>query len=323
MKALMKKNYSGVLAGMAPILGLILVTVVFSIITGGKLLSQTNLQNMINQVMVTALVSIGAVFVFGIGNFDMSLGSCVLFTAVVGAIIAVKTGNLIVTFIVCIAVSLGIALIKGIFSSYVEVPFFIFTIILSSVISALVLTFMGSETTIYLKNAVKEIPVFDFDQMTIFSVVFLVVYFILCLVLFNYTPMGSKIRMMGGNCVSAVQSGISYKKMQIWTFIISAIGIALAAFVLILRTRTIGTQSAGSTGTDVLIALVVGGMPISGGPKSKISAGIVGALIVTVLNSGLSILGLSSGSIQIARGVVFIVVVFVASLSYRNRLLPR
>ena len=317
-----KKNL-GSLAKLAPIIGLVLVILFFSITTGGKLLSVTNLQNMTSQMIVTALVSVGAVFVFGVGNFDMSMGGCVLLSAVLGAMAAVKTGSLVVTLIVCIGVAVLVALMKGIFSSYVTVPFFIFTIVLSFVISSVVLVIMGSETTIYLKNAVKEIPSFNFMQMTIINVICLALYFIACLIIFNYTPVGSKVKMMGGNPVCANQSGIGTKKLQVLTFLISSIGIALAAFILIIRTRTIGSATAGSTGTDVMIALVLGGMPISGGPKSRISAGLVGALIITVLNSGLTIMGLSTGIIQILRGVVFVVVVLVASFSYRGKLLPR
>ena len=317
-----KKNM-GSLAKLAPIIGLVLVIIFFSITTGGKLLSVTNLQNMTSQMIVTALVSVGAVFVFGVGNFDMSMGGCVLLSAVLGAMAAVKTGSLVVTLLVCVGVAVVVALMKGIFSSYVTVPFFIFTIVLSFVISSVVLVIMGSETTIYLKNAVKEIPSFNFMQMTIINVICLALYFIACLIIFNYTPVGSKVKMMGGNPVCANQSGINTKKLQVLTFLISSIGIALAAFILIIRTRTIGSATAGSTGTDVMIALVLGGMPISGGPKSRISAGLVGALIITVLNSGLTIMGLSTGVIQILRGVVFVVVVLVASFSYRNKLLPR
>lgn len=313
----------GSIGKFAPMIGLVLVVIIFTALTGGNLLSVTNLQNMANQVIVTALVAIGAVFVYGVGNFDMSLGSGVLFSAVLGAMAAVKTGNLLVCLLVCLGVSVALAVIKGVFSAYIEVPFFIFTIVLASVISSIVLVIMGSETTVYLKNAVKEIPTFDFTQMTIINVVCLLAYFLLCLFLFNYTPIGSKVKMMGGNQVSAQQSGINLKKMQVLTFIISSIGIALAAFILIIRTRTIGSATAGSTGTDVMIALVVGGMPISGGPKSKISAGLVGALIVTILNSGLTMMGLSTAAIQIVRGLVFIVVVLVASFSYRGKLLPR
>ena len=317
-----KKGFGG-LATFASIIGLVLVILLFTILTDGRLLSATNLQSMSSQVIVTALVAIGAVFVFGVGNFDMSLGGGVLLSAVLGAMAAVKSGSLLVTFLVCLGVSLVLAVMKGIFSAYVEVPFFIFTIVLSMVISSVVLVIMGSETTIYLNDAVKTIPTFNFTQMTIINVVCLLLYFVGCLILFNYTPLGSKVKMLGGNPASAKQSGINFKKMQVVTFIISSIGVALAAFILIIRTRTISATSAASTGTDVMIALVLGGMPISGGPKSKISAGLVGALIITVLNSGLTMMGLSTSIIQIVRGVVFIAVVLVASFSYRNKLLPR
>lgn len=317
-----KKSIGGI-GKYAPLIGLVLVIIIFTAMTGGKLLSVTNLQNMANQVMITALVAIGAVFVYGVGNFDMSLGGAVLFTAVLGAMAAVRSGSIFVTLIVCVVVSIVIALIKGAFSAYIEVPFFIFTIVLGSVISSIVLVIMGSETTIYLKDAVKEIPTFNFTQMSIINVICLAVYFLVCLFLFNYTPIGSKVKMMGGNKVSAIQSGINDKKMHVLTFVISAIGVALAAFILIIRTRTIGSQTAGTVGTDVLIALVVGGMPISGGPKSKISAGLVGALTVVVLNSGLTMIGLSTALIQAIRGIVFIVVVLVSSFSYRGKLLPR
>lgn len=317
------KKHIGGIGKYAPLIGLVLVIIIFTAMTGGKLLSVTNLQNMANQVMITALVAIGAVFVYGVGNFDMSLGGAVLFTAVLGAMAAVRSGSIFVTLIVCVVVSIVIALIKGAFSAYIEVPFFIFTIVLGSVISSIVLVIMGSETTIYLKDAVKEIPTFNFTQMSIINVICLAVYFLVCLFLFNYTPIGSKVKMMGGNKVSAIQSGINDKKMHVLTFVISAIGVALAAFILIIRTRTIGSQTAGTVGTDVLIALVVGGMPISGGPKSKISAGLVGALTVVVLNSGLTMIGLSTALIQAIRGIVFIVVVLVSSFSYRGKLLPR
>ena len=46
-------------------------------------------------------------------------------------------------------------------------------------------------------------------------------------------------------------------------------------------------------------------------------------MTITILNSGLAIMGLTTGQIQATRGVVFIVVVLVSSLSYRGKLLPR
>lgn len=311
------------IGNMAPYMGLVLVIIVFSITTKGALLSTMNLQSLTNQVIVTALVTIGSVFIFGAGYFDMSMAGVVCFSAVSGGMVMIRTGSVFAGAVIILAVSLLFGLLKGLFAAFINVPFFIFTIVLGTVITSVVLVMMGSESTIYLKNAVKEIPSPSFAQMSIINVAALAAFFLLCLVLFNYTSLGIRIKSMGGNIVSATQSGIAVKKTTIITFLVSALGVALAAFIILIRTRTVGGTTASSVGTDVLVALVLGGMPLSGGPRSKISAGLIGAITITVLNSGLTIMGLSTGQIQICRGVVFIVVVLVASLSYRGKLLPR
>lgn len=318
-----KKNYGVVISNLAPYIGLVLVIVVFQILTKGKLLTVDNIQSLSNQSIITALVTIGAVFVFGMDCFDMSLGSGVLMGAVLGGMTAIATGSLFLAFLVCMAVPLIMGLVKGVFAAYVEVPFFIFTIILSFVISAVVLVIMGNETTIYLKNAVKPIYSFNFTQMTAINVIVLAAYYIFCLILFNYTGVGIRTKILGGNFSAAKQTGIDLTKTKIAGFLISAVGIGLAAFLLLIRVRTVGATTAGSTGNDVMIALVLGGMPISGGPRSKISAGLIGAVTIAVLNSGLAIMGLSTGMIQLCRGLVFLVVVLVSSFSYRTKLLPR
>lgn len=311
------------IGNLAPYIGLVLVILVFGILTNWSLLSTTNLQSMANQVITTAMCTIGAVFVFAAGYFDMSIGGTVCISAVLGAMATNATGSLFVGAIAVLAVAVALGCLKAVLGTYVNVPFFIFTIILSSIFSAVVLVIMGSETTISLNNAVKEIPSFDFTQMSIISVISLIIFFVLCIIAFCFTPIGPKAKNLGGNIFAAKQSGISKAKTTFTVFIIGAIGIALAAFLLMIRTRTITATTAGSVGNDVMVALVLGGMPLSGGPRSKISAGLIGAITITVLNSGLVILGLNTGQVQIIRGIVFIIVVLVSSLSYRGKLLPR
>ena len=182
---------------------------------------------------------------------------------------------------------------------------------------------MGKETTLSLSNAVTPIKEFSFLEISIINVIVLVLFFVFFLIAFNYTPIGLNAKNLGGNKFASTQSGISTVKTTFTVFIFGAIGVALAAFLLMIRTRTVMATMAGGVGNDVMVALVLGGMPLSGGPRSKISAGIIGAVTITVLNSGLTILGLTTGQIQICRGIVFIVVVLVSSLSYRGKLLPR
>lgn len=318
-----KKLDTKMIGTLAPYIGLVLAAVLFEILTKGALFNSTNIQSLSNQIIVTALATIGAVFIFGAGFFDVSLGGSICFSAVIGALATVRTGSLFVGAVVILAISLAFGLAKGIFAAKVNVPFFIFTVVLGSVLSSAVLVILGNTSQVFLSDSVHEIPSFNFGQITVINYIALAAFFILGVVLFNYTSLGIRIKNMGGNIISARQSGIDTQKTTIAAFLISAFGLAVAAFLILIRTRTVGGSTAGTIGNDVMVALVLGGMPLSGGPRSKISAGLIGAATITILNSGLAIMGLTSGQIQIVRGIVFIVVVWVSSFSYRSKLLPR
>lgn len=323
MKKENKKDYAKIMGALAPYLGLVAVIILFEILTQGALLSSNNIQALVNSVIVTALAALGAVFVFGSGYFDMSLGGCICFAAVIGAIVTVNTGSLVLGTVIIVIVALLFGLLKGIFAATINVPFFIFTIVLGSVLSSVVLVIIGNKSSIRLSDSAKEIFNPTTPQMTAINLICIIAFLAACIFLFNFTSIGIRVKNLGGNKISARQSGIDIKKTTITSFMISAVGVAIAAFLLLVRTRSISGTTAGSVGNDVMIALVLGGMPLSGGPRSKVSAGILGAATITVLNSGLTIMGLSTGQIQICRGIVFIIVVFISSFSYRTKLLPR
>lgn len=317
------KNHWEAIKNYFPLLGLLILVVFFSIATGGALLSPLSLQSLLNQVIATALVALGSVFVFGSGNFDMSLGACLSLSAILGGMAAISTGSLFLAFLVCVGLSLLLGLLKGLFASFVDVPLFIVTIVLGSLLSAFTLFILGDASAVHLKDAAVALTSYTFSQMSVINLVVLLSYFALCLVLFLFTPIGRQVKILGGSAVTARQSGIPVKKVKVAAFLIGALGIGLAAFVILVRVRNIGASTASSMGTDVMIALVLGGMPLSGGPRSRISAGLVGATSITVLNAGLTMMGLNIAVIQIFRAVVFLVVVYVASMTYRTRLLPR
>jgi len=319
----MFKKYWDFIKNYFPILGLILVIGFFTITTQGKILSQVSIQSILNSIMVTALVSLGAVFVFGSGSFDMSMSGVVTMSAVVGGYAAIATGSLLLAFLASLGVSLVLGILKGLFAAFVDVPLFIVTLVLGFILSAVVLVMMGDDVSIYLNEAAKPIRAFTFGEMSIINLIVLGLYFVFCLVIFNYTPFGRQVKLLGGNPVTARQTGVNSVKIKIGVFIISAVGCALAAFVLLIRVRSVGTSTAGSLMMNVLVALVLGGMPLMGGPRSRISAGILGSATISVLNSGLTMMGLDLAAIQISRAVIFLAVVYVASMTYRTKLLPR
>lgn len=306
-----------------PIIGLVLVAIIFTVLTGGKLLALGTLKSILSSVMLTALVSIGSVFVFGSGCFDMSMGGTLCMSAVVGCYAGIATGSVVVVFLGCLGTSLVLNVLKAIFAAYVEVPLFIVTIVLGSILSALVLVMMGTETTIFFSSAVKPILTLTGSQITWLNLIVLAVYFVVCMFLFNYTRLGREVKLLGGNPVTFRQTGLNPAKVKILAFIVAAFGVALAAFVMLMDARTAGSSTGSSMGTDVMVALVLGGMPLTGGPRSRISAGLIGSATIAILNMGLTMMNLSTAVIQIFRAIVFLAVVYVASMTYRTKLLPR
>ena len=77
---------------------------------------------------------------------------------------------------------------------------------------------------------------------------------------------------------------------------------------------------------NIMVAIVFGGMPISGGARSKIYAALVGGFSYITLNNILELVIDSTsgyGIIQIVSAVFFLAVVYVASVNYRSQMLPR
>ena len=77
---------------------------------------------------------------------------------------------------------------------------------------------------------------------------------------------------------------------------------------------------------NIMVAIVFGGMPISGGARSKIYAAVVGGFSYIVLYNILDLLFDSTsgyGITKIVSEVFFLIIVYVSSGNYRSQTLPR
>lgn len=304
---------------LTPLLGLLVCVVVFAVLSGGRTLAPNNLNNIIKQFVVTCLVAIGAVFAFAAGALDMSLSGAMCLSAVSGALAGQATGSAVVMVAVTAAVSMLIAAVKGLVAAYLKLPVFIVTIVLSSVLTAIALAIMGQQTTISIRSLVNPAS----SQMTVINIVFIAIFYLIALLIFNYTSLGKSAKLQGGNPLASGQSGIDSRKVMIRSLLMGGIGVALGSIISMLSTKTVTAGTGGAVGTNIMVALVLGGMPLSGGPRSRISASIIGAATITILNNGLTVMGFSNGVIQIIRGVIFLIVVYITSATYRTNLLPR
>ena len=317
-----KRTLKEQIPAFASVAGLLVLIATYYIIGGIKDANVAyGLKAVVNQSVVVALVATGAVFIYTLGSFDISLGAATGVSALLGAMAYNATGSLIVMFLVCVGVALLIGFINSSLASVFNLPIFVTTVAMMSVLSALMLILIGlngAGDTIKVKaKAVK--PLVNIP----FKVAVLIAYVTLCWFVFTLLPVGRQSKFIGGNPVCANLSGISARKMAVVAAMISAVGVGLGAFLTIVYAPTLNKDVASSIGMDVIIAIVFGGMPVSGGPRSRITAAVVGAFSMGFLTQIMTMLNLGSGFGQMIKAAIFLAVVFIAMGDQRGKLLTR
>lgn len=275
----------------------------------------------ISDATLVALVATGATFIFTSGSFDLSLGANMLVSALLGGLVGKATGNIWLLVLTSLGTAIALSTLNALLATFFNLPVFIMTIVMMNVygaVSTLILTSLGT-------NAALAVPmslVAPFNH-TAFRVVLLVGFEVFCCVLFYLLPVGREQRFLGGNPLCAFLSGIRAKPLTLRSFALAGIGIGLAAFSMIVETPTLSASSGSSVGMNMLIALVFGGMKMSGGPASKMYAALLGAFSMAFLDAFVNIFVTGSWYLQIIKGVLFVIVVFLFSVARRSSMLER
>ncbi|MBR3644278.1 MAG: hypothetical protein IKN57_12315 [Parasporobacterium sp.] len=135
--------------------------------------------------------------------------------------------------------------------------------------------------------------------------------------MFEYTRFGAYCKCIGENELTSASSGIDTTKIKILAFVLSGTMVGIAGAFNVARLGGASTTIGSMFEMRVMMSLYIGGIPISGGTKSKMYKLILGAFILAVLENGLTISGVMGPLYEFIEGVVLITVV--ASTLFLNR----
>lgn len=316
-----------------PIVGMaVLAVLFFTVCTVKGYDVNSNLEIVIKKALIVGFLATGATFIFAIGSFDLSLGANMLVSAAIGAAIYVKTNNLVLMFIMCIAVCVALSLLNSTLASVFNLPVFVMTIAMMSVFMALSSVIISNVNPNGINTQLSRPSnpgngAYQILGNIWFQFLVLVLFVLLCGFLFNYMKMGRRQKFIGGNPICARLTGIAPTVITVFSFCIAGLGIGLAAFFTIMQDVSISSSSGGGVGMNMMIAIVFGGMAISGGPRSKALAAFIGGFSLAFLDQFMTLLLLDSATgsavTQIVKAGLFLIVVTALQLSYRTKLLPR
>ena len=130
-------------------------------------------------------------------------------------------------------------------------------------------------------------------------------------VIFRFTKFGKYLKAIGAGEKAAIFAGIRTDNIKFLVYVLAGAMTGFAAFINVIKVGSVTSSGGSQLETQILIALVLGGMPISGGAKVRFENIIIGSLLYIVLNSGLTMMGFSTQMMQLIQGVVFLIFVAV------------
>lgn len=287
---------------LSPIM-LVVLVIFFSLATGGRFSNPRNLKMVVEQALVVATVATGAVFIFATGNVNISMGAATALIATIAAQQYMKTESLFVMFVVAMVAGVVTLALTALLSTVLKVRVLYITVVMMTLLSSLQKGILGSNTL--------QVPYAVTSSLNKAYVPFILygVFFVFCTVLFHFTSLGRKLRYIGINDVCADLTGFKTSRYLFWAFVVAGAGVGIGAVMTIIRNGSITTDTCATLNMDCMLAIVLGGMSCFGGSRSNTYSATVGAVMVTILNNGMLMIGVSSTILQAIRGVIFIILV--------------
>ncbi len=287
---------------LVPALFIILV-VVLSVLNE-HFLTIGNVINVLQQLSILGIVSVGMTFVVIAGGFDLSVGSVVALSGSLAALVMMNYG--ILTGVAAgLCAGLLVGLVNGTMVSKLNVSPFIATLGTLVIARGLALGITGGSAVFDLPGGFAFVGTGHLLGIPIPVIVAFVI-FVIGLVVLHTTAFGLKIYAVGGNREASRLSGIKVDRIILATYVICGLTASIAGVVLSARLRA-GEPTVGMLMELFSIAAVVlGGTSLQGG-EGALARTIIGVLFIGFLENGLNLLNVPYYWQQVIIGTVFVV----------------
>lgn len=287
-------------------LALLLGLIVALSIWNPTFISGRNLYALIQSFALLGLVTLGLSLTMIAGEFDLSVGSMVA----VSGLMTIVLGQQSLVYGLCLALIL--AVLVGSANALIVIRFGVSSLVVTvgsmMALSGFAFWLAGGRvisTDNFDLGFVLDTPIFAILswRSLITLAVFLIVGFAM-----RYTLAGRDIRVTGSKRHVAAASGANVGLSLLLVFIASAFCAALAGGLLSISLASASATTGGNLMLQAVAAAIVGGVALSGGSGSPAHV-LLGAFILTVMNNGLSLIGLGATGISFANGLVLMGIV--------------
>lgn len=311
MKA--KKIFSLLLREAGIGLALILICIYF-IIAAPRFASSVNVTNILTQISINTVLSVGMTFTILLGGIDLSVGSVLaLATIIAGQIITKEALPVGTAVLLAILGSLAVGMVCGLFNGYVSERWkmhpFITTLGMLNIARGAALQVSQSRTIFNFPAAFNAFGSLEFLGMPFIFILALLTVLVGRFIL-NRTVYGRMIYAIGNNEEAVRLSGHNPSVYKVLAYVLCGGMVGLAAIMYMLRLNISSPILGVGFELKAIAAVVIGGTSMSGG-KGSMMGTFLGACIMGVLDNGLLLIGMGDFARQIVTGLIIVVAVII------------
>lgn len=274
-------------------------------------LKRSNLLAIVDRIVVIAVIAIGMTMVIITAGIDLSVGSLIALSAVIGTVVMKHLGGtdapawvVLVGFLAGTAACGLVGGLGGLIVAQFKVPPFITTLGIMMMARGLAFMITGGFSIYQVPRALSWLGQ-GYSLGIPNTVLLLVVLYVIAHVFMAHTRLGRYIYAVGGNEQAARLSGVPVKFVIIFVYVISGLAAGLGGCIQASQLNT-GTPNMGVMfELYVIAAVVVGGTSLAGG-SGQILGTLIGAFIISVIQNGMNLLGMESYTQQVVLGGVIL-----------------
>ena len=289
-----------------PFISLAALFVILSIVSP-YFLTTTNISSVIRQTAVINIMALGMTLVIVSGGIDLSVGSILAFSGVVGTMTMVSTDSVMLGMVAGVLAGTLWGCVNGLMIARLRIPPFIVTLGTLGIVRGLTLVISGGLPVVGLPKEHGFL-----GEGTIGPAPFVLVVLVACVVSAHFvlhsTKLGRYTYVIGSNEAAAIYAGIPVGRFKVAIYAICGLLTGLAGMIETSRLMT-GQPTAGVTyELQVIAAVVIGGGSLTGGEGTVIGT-LIGAFIMGLLSNGSDLLGINPYWQQVIIGAVIILAV--------------
>ena len=302
------------LAGMLPVL--ILICALFAVLTP-NFLTENNIINVVRQASINIVLAAGMTFVILTGGIDLAVGSVLGITAVIAVVVSLVPGLGWAAVPAALIGGLVIGVLTGMIVAYLGLPPFIVTLGTYTAIRGAAYLMAGGTTVINSQINFAWIGNGYFGPVPWLVIIALLTIAVSAFIL-QGTVLGVHVYAVGGNPQAARLTGIPVSFVLIFVYGVSGLLSGLGGAMSASRLYSAQGQLGIGYELDAIAAVILGGTSFSGG-IGNVFGTLVGALIIAVLNNGLTLLNVSFYWQLVIKGAVIVLAVTLDKLRTRGQ----